>query len=72
MVADAVNAITRRPGEDPIVYYGRVRNNEIALRVKHLDLQHNSNPERLAKLPPDLRDRLEEKYAKARRHITGK
>jgi len=70
-VAAAVDAITRRPGEDPAEYYGRVRNNEVALRVKHLDLRHNSDPERLALLPPDIRTRLEEKYAKARQYLEG-
>lgn len=70
-VAAAVDAITRRPGEDPSEYYGRVRSNEIALRVKHFDLRHNSDPERLALLPPDVRTRLEEKYAKARQHLEG-
>ncbi|MFZ4859306.1 MAG: HD domain-containing protein [Desulfuromonadaceae bacterium] len=70
-VAAAVDAVTRRPGEDPAEYYGRVRNNEVALRVKHLDLRHNSDPERLAQLPPEMRTRLEEKYAKARQHLQG-
>jgi hypothetical protein len=70
-VAAAVDAITRRPGEEPAEYYCRVRNNETALRVKHLDLRHNSDPERLALLRPDTRSRLEEKYAKARQHLAG-
>jgi len=68
-VAAAVDAITRRPGEEPATYYTRVRGNEVALRVKHLDLRHNSDPERLALLPPELRTSLEEKYAKARQHL---
>jgi hypothetical protein len=68
-VAAAVDAISRRPGEDPADYYDRVRSNEIALRVKHLDLRHNSDPERLAQLPPEMRTRLEEKYAKARQYL---
>jgi hypothetical protein len=70
-VAVAVDAITRRDGEEPAEYYLRVRSNETALRVKHLDLRHNSDPERLAQLPSDLRTRLEEKYAKARQHLEG-
>lgn len=70
-VAAAVDAITRRPDEDPAEYYVRVRSNEVALRVKHLDLRHNSDPERLALLPPKMRTRLEEKYAKARQHLEG-
>lgn len=68
-VAAAVDAISRRDGEEPAEYYVRVRSNETALRVKHLDLRHNSDPERLALLPPDMRTRLEEKYAKARQHL---
>jgi hypothetical protein len=70
-VAAAVDAITRRNGEEPAEYYVRVRSNETALRVKHLDLRHNSDPERLAQLPPEMRTRLEEKYAKARQHLEG-
>lgn len=71
-VAAAVDAITRRPDEEPTAYYARVRNNEVALRVKHLDLLHNSDPERLALLPPDTRVRLEKKYATARQQLEGK
>lgn len=70
-VAAAVDAITRRPDEEPVAYYTRVRGNEVALRVKHLDLRHNSNPERLALLQLDIRLRLEKKYAKARQLLEG-
>jgi len=64
-VADAVDALTRRPGERPEDYYQRVRRNQIAVRVKKMDIQHNSAPERLAVLPEPLRNRLSAKYAKA-------
>ncbi|NVN99057.1 MAG: HD domain-containing protein, partial [Geobacteraceae bacterium] len=40
-VGAAVDAITRSADEDPEAYYARVRDNDIALRVKHLDLKHN-------------------------------
>lgn len=70
-VAAAVDAITRKPGEEPLAYYTRVRDNEVALRVKHLDLRHNSDPERLALLAPEMRVRLEKKYAKARQLLDG-
>lgn len=65
-VVDAVDAITRRPGEQPDGYYMRVRDNGAARLVKvHGDIPSNTDPERLALLPPDVRARLSGKYAKA-------
>lgn len=65
-VAAAVGAITRRHGENPDQYYARVKANPIALAVKVADLTDNTDPARLALLEPDLRARLEKKYAHAR------
>ena len=68
-VADAVDAITRRPGEARNDYYARIRANPIALRVKAADLADNTDPARLAMLDPEERARLEAKYAHARHEL---
>lgn len=65
VVADAVDAITRRHGEDPDAYYGRVAANATALVVKRADLTHNTDPARTALLAPDARERLAAKYRHA-------
>ena len=64
-VADAVDAITRRDGEDPDDYYRRVAANATALTVKRADLTHNTDPARTAQLPVADRQRLEDKYRHA-------
>jgi len=68
-VCRAVDAITRRRAEPPDDYYARVAADPLALQVKRADLADNSDPVRLARLPPDLRARLEEKYAHARTRL---
>lgn len=65
-IVAAVDAITRREGEQPDAYYARVKANELARRVKvYGDIPSNTDPERLDLLPPDVRARLSGKYAKA-------
>lgn len=64
-IADAVDALTRRPGENPDDYYRRVAANPVALRVKRADLTHNCDPERLAVLSAVTRERLAAKYQHA-------
>lgn len=64
-VADGVDAMSRRPGEDPDQYYARVAANQTARRVKRADLTDNTDPERRALLPPDLQQRLLGKYRHA-------
>lgn len=64
-IAAAVDAITRRPSEEPDDYYRRVAANQLALRVKRADLSHNGDPDRLAALPSSTRDRLTAKYRHA-------
>lgn len=66
VVVEAVDAITARPGEARELYYERVRSNDVALVVKHVDVNHNSSPERLAVLPGPERKRLQAKYDRAR------
>jgi len=64
-IAAAVDAVTRRPDEEPDDYYRRVAANQLALRVKRADLAHNSDPDRLAALPAATRVRLTAKYRHA-------
>ena len=59
-VCRAVDAITRRLADLPDDYYARVAADPLALQVKRADLADNGDPVRLARLPPDLRARLEE------------
>lgn len=65
-VTAAVDAITRRPGEQPAQYYERVRANPLALQVKAADIADNTDPDRLARLDEPTRVWLTAKYAKAR------
>lgn len=64
----AILAITRNADESEIDYLRRLSGNDLALKVKlYGDIPDNSNPERLAKLPTDVRTRLEAKYASAKK-----
>lgn len=69
-IVAAVDAITRRAGEDPADYYQRVRDNELACRVKLADIADNSDPARLAILDSVTRERLERKYRRAREAVS--
>ncbi|MCC4250173.1 MULTISPECIES: HD domain-containing protein [Microbacterium] len=70
-VVDAVDAITKRPGEDKPAYYDRVAANPLARAVKMADLADNSDPGRLAALDPPTRARLIAKYDLARERLGG-
>ncbi|MGQ0285852.1 HD domain-containing protein [Pasteurellaceae bacterium 22721_9_1] len=48
VVADSVNAITKRQGENYQDYLLRVKSNEIARKVKIADLTHNMDLSRLS------------------------
>lgn len=63
-----VNLLTRTysNGED---YYGRIRRDPLALRVKLADIADNSDESRLALLDEKTAARLRRKYAKARRDL---
>lgn len=61
-----VEVLTHARGEPNAVYWARVRAHQLALRVKLADLEHNSDPERLAALDAATRRRLEAKYSAAR------
>lgn len=63
---DIVLAVTKRAGEPPEAYAGRVLATPGALLVKEADLAHNADPARLAVLDEATRIRLTEKYARMR------
>lgn len=65
-VVEAVDAITKRPHEKFELYYERVKANPMALVVKWHDVADNADPARLAKVAPDTRERLRNKYERAR------
>lgn len=46
-IVDAVDAVTRRKGEDRQDYLNRVADNPIAIQVKLADLKHNSDLNRI-------------------------
>ncbi|MGW7131699.1 HD domain-containing protein [Streptomyces bobili] len=61
-----VRAVTKRAGETPQEYAGRILATPGALLVKEVDLAHNADPARLAVLDEPTRTRLTEKYARMR------
>lgn len=64
-IAEAVDAIIRRPDDVRDLYYERVAGNPIALAVKRADIEDNLDPARTAQLDPATRQRLAGKYAHA-------
>lgn len=68
-ILDAVDAITKRDGEEYMAFIDRVKLNPIAARVKMNDLADNMDPARLNKLPADLGARLQRKYSAAIRKL---
>ncbi|MEU6671738.1 HD domain-containing protein [Streptomyces sp. NPDC046727] len=61
-----VDALTKRPGEEPEAYARRILATPGALLVKQADLAHNADPRRLAVLDEPTRKRLTEKYTRMR------
>ncbi|MFJ3665157.1 HD domain-containing protein [Streptomyces sp. NPDC090106] len=61
-----VLAVTKRAGESPEAYAGRILGTPGALLVKQADLAHNADPARLAVLDGMTGRRLTEKYARMR------
>jgi (p)ppGpp synthase/HD superfamily hydrolase len=68
-VLAAVAAISKQPGEDQETYLARVAANPIARAVKRADIADNMSPDRLARLDPATRERLQAKYESALRHL---
>ena len=71
-VIEAVDAITKVPGESYMDYLTRVKANKIALEVKLADLSHNMSPSRMAHLDSKSFERLVKKYLQAIRYLSGK
>lgn len=64
VVRGAVDALTKRDGEDYQTYLNRVASNKIAIKVKLADLRHNSDIRRLKGLTEKDFERIK-KYQKA-------
>jgi len=69
-VIGLVATLTRRDGEDYDAFIDRVAGTP-ARRVKRADVEDNSDPGRLARLPAETRERLLKKYARAIRVLDG-
>lgn len=61
-ISDAIYAITKVSGKPNHEYIGEVAKEEVAAKVKLADLMHNTQPDRLAKLPESQQRRLKKKY----------
>lgn len=68
-VVEAVDALTRRPGEDD--YFRPIATNDVARVVKLADLWDNTHPDRVSLLDPDDAERLRRKYRHAARLLSG-
>jgi len=66
-VISALKLLTHENGGDYFEYVRSIKSDPIAVKVKRADLLHNSNPGRLASLPPDTAERLKKKYSEALR-----
>lgn len=65
-LVQALDAISKRPGENREAYLYRVAQNELATAVKYHDFDNNSDPERLALLEQTKAQWLNQKYDEAR------
>jgi (p)ppGpp synthase/HD superfamily hydrolase len=62
-VAVLVDAMSRRDGEDYVKYVERCAAvGPSAIRLKRADLTDNSDPQRLARMPAEMRQELQAKY----------
>jgi hypothetical protein len=62
-VASLVDSMSRREGEGYVEYVERcVAGGPSAIKLKQADLTDNSKPERLARMPSELRTELQAKY----------
>lgn len=69
-IADAIDAISHRPGEHPVRYLRRVKLNELALYVKKKDIKDNTDPKRMRQLDEATQIRLGIKYKAALDELT--
>jgi (p)ppGpp synthase/HD superfamily hydrolase len=68
-IIEALDALTRRKGEEYQDYLARVKENALAMKIKYFDLKHNLNPERLKQLKLSTRVRLNRKYDEALKYL---
>lgn len=71
VIVDALDAITKREGEADEQYWQRVKQNPIALKVKLMDIKHNTLRERMDALELGIKIYLTNKYRKALKALTG-
>ena len=64
-VISALKLLTHDDGSDYAEYVRRIKTDQIAIKVKLADLRHNSDSSRLASLPPETAERLQQKYSGA-------
>lgn len=64
-----VALLTPRPEFSTEEYYARIGADPRALAVKAADIDDNTDPARLQKLHPNVRERLKSKYARARQAL---
>lgn len=69
-IVQAVDRLTKRPGESYDDSVQRAAGDPIARRVKLADLEDNMDPRRLRELTPEHRERLE-RYHRAWRKLGG-
>ncbi|WES64651.1 hypothetical protein P0L94_00945 [Microbacter sp. GSS18] len=63
-IVEVVELLTRR-APDEEAYYARIRDDEVARRVKYAHITHNAQPDRVAQLREDDREKLATKYEHA-------
>ncbi|MVT25625.1 HD domain-containing protein [Nesterenkonia alkaliphila] len=68
-VITVVELLTKRPGQRLADYCNGVRQNPIALAVKHADIDDNTDPTRTSQLPQEIQDRLRKKYERTRHFL---
>jgi (p)ppGpp synthase/HD superfamily hydrolase len=68
----AVVLLTRTADNEGDGYYEAIRENPIALAVKLADIADNTDPERTARLEPEVRQRLAGKYENAKKLLGQK
>lgn len=68
-IIDLVDALTRHPDETYEIYLTRLARTPKARWIKLADLEDNSDPDRLSRLPPDVAERLGNKYQFAREYM---
>lgn len=68
-VIKILTALTHEKGVSNIDYWTAISLMHDAVQVKDADMTHNSDPERLAALDPETRERVEAKYTKGKEII---